>query len=55
MRHTRGLRYWQIRLITPPLPAASRPSKSTTTRAPLRWIHSVMVASSPWSLSSSFS
>ena len=55
MRQIRGLRYWLIRLIAPPLPAASRPSNSTTTRDPLRWIHSVMAASSPWSFTSSFS
>src|SRR3954469_19110682 len=33
MRHVRGLRCSVIRLITPPLPAASRPSKTTATRS----------------------
>ena len=31
MRTTRGLRYSVMRLIVPPLPAASRPSKITAT------------------------
>ena len=53
MRHTLGLRYSLIRLITPPLPAASRPSNTTTTRDPLCWIQLVMAASSAWSPSSS--
>ncbi len=34
MRADRGLRYSAILLMTPPLPAASRPSKTTTTRSP---------------------
>ena len=34
VRHQRGFRRSVIRLITPPLPAASRPSKITTTRWP---------------------
>ena len=34
MRVTRGFMYWVIRLIVPPLPAASRPSKITTILAP---------------------
>ena len=36
MRATRGFRYSVIRLIAPPLPAASRPSKTTTMRAARR-------------------
>ena len=35
MRATRGLRYSVTRLIAPPLPAASRPSKMTTSRGAL--------------------
>ena len=35
MRATRGLRYSVIRLIAPPLPAASRPSKTITSRSPV--------------------
>ena len=34
IRANRGFRYCMIRVIVPPLPAASRPSKTTTIRAP---------------------
>ena len=44
-----------IRLITPSLPAVSRPSNTTTSRLPFATIHSCMWTSSVWSLSSSFS
>jgi hypothetical protein len=47
--------YWVIRLITPPLPAASLPSKITTTRAPSRFTQSAMATSSVCNRSSSFS
>ena len=43
------------RLIVPPLPAASRPSKTTTTRAPSVRTHSCSSTSSACSRSSSFS
>ena len=39
----------------PPLPAASRPSKTTITRSPLSFTHSCKRQSSVWSLRSSFS
>src|SRR5262249_13383285 len=52
---TRGLRYSATRLITPPLPAASRPSKTTTSRSPLTRTHSFIFTSSAWSFSSSSS
>ena len=35
-----------IRLIVPPLPAASRPSKITTIRAPVARVHSCTLTSS---------
>ena len=35
--HHPGFRRWVIRLMTPPLPAESRPSKSTATLAPVCW------------------
>ena len=44
IRATRGFRYWVIRLIVPPLPAASRPSKRMTTRCPVARIHSCTLA-----------
>ena len=40
MLATRGFMYWVIRLMVPPLPAASRPSKTTTTRLPSALTHS---------------
>ena len=46
IRATRGLRYWVTRLIVPPLPAASRPSKMTTIRAPAVRVHSCIFTSS---------
>ena len=49
----RGFSDSVIRLITPPLPAASRPSKITTTRRPFCLIHSCSFTSSIWSLASS--
>ena len=53
MRATRGLRCSVIRLIAPPLPAASRPSKTTTTRSPAMRTHSCIFTSSACSRSSS--
>ena len=55
MRATRGLRYSVTRLIAPPLPAASRPSKMTTTRWPSARTHSWTLTSSAWSRKSSCS
>ena len=46
IRAIRGLRYSVIRLIVPPLPAASRPSKITTMRAPVCPVHSCSFTSS---------
>ena len=46
VRATRGLRCSETRLIVPPLPAASRPSKTTTSRVPSVRTHS-------WSFTSS--
>jgi len=46
IRATRGLRYWVTRLIEPPLPAASRPSKITTIRAPDSRVHPCSFTSS---------
>ena len=40
IRATRGLRYCVTLLTVLPLPAASRPSKTTTTRLPLARTHS---------------
>ena len=51
----RGLVRAVIRLITPPLPAVSRPSKITMTRAPLSLTHVCKRVSSTWSFASSFS
>lgn len=45
-RAVRGLRYCVTRLIAPPLPAASRPSKMTSTRAPVALTQRCMVTSS---------
>src|SRR4030042_2857822 len=53
-RQTRGFRLSVMRLITPPLPAASRPSKITTTFRPLVRTHSWSLTSSTWSLRNSF-
>ena len=44
---TRGFRYSVTRLIVPPLPAASRPSKMITIRDPEVRIHSWTLTSSP--------
>ena len=44
-----------MRLMAEPLPAASRPSKRTTTRAPVSMTHCCMVTSSACSRPSSFS
>ena len=44
-----------IRLMVPPLPAVSRPSKMTMTRRPSWTIHSCIRTSSVWSRASSFS
>src|SRR6478735_1571894 len=46
MRVTRGFMYSDTRLIVEPLPAASRPSKITTTRAPVCCTHACMSTSS---------
>jgi hypothetical protein len=46
MRAMRGLRYSVTRLIVEPLPAASRPSKITTIRAPDARVHSWTFTSS---------
>ena len=54
-RNTRGLTRSVIALIVPPLPAASRPSKTTTIRCPVAFTHSCRWQSSVWSLRSSFS
>ena len=39
-RNTRGLTRSVIALMVPPLPAVSRPSKTTQTRAPVAFTHS---------------
>src|SRR5215204_929068 len=54
-RQIRGLRLSVILLIVPPLPAASRPSKITTTLSPACLIHSWSLISSSWSRASSSS
>ena len=54
-RAWRGLRYCMMRLIAPPLPAASRPSKITSTRAPVAVTHCCISTSSICSRSSSAS
>ncbi len=46
MRAIRGLRYWVMVLMVPPLPAASRPSKMTTSRTPLSFTHSCTLTNS---------
>src|ERR1700736_694000 len=55
MRTTRGLRYSEIRLMVPPLPAASRPSKTTTIRAPASRVHSCTFTNSVCSRNNSAS
>src|SRR6266511_645869 len=52
-RQIRGFRLSVIRLMVPPLPAASRPSNSTTTRSPACLVHSWSLTSSTWSPASS--
>ena len=54
-RVMRGFMCSVIRLIAPPLPAASRPSKITTRRIPVAATHSSIFTSSSWSRESSFS
>src|ERR1700736_1378601 len=54
-RNTRGLTRSVIALIVPPFPAASRPSKITTTREPLCLTQSCNAQSSTCSLRSAFS
>src|SRR6516225_7307291 len=54
-RNTRGLTRSVIALIAPPLPAASRPSKTTTTRSPFSRIQSWRAHSSICRVRSSFS
>src|SRR5215217_6246951 len=44
-----------MRLIAPPLPAASRPSNTTTTRSPSSLMYSWSLTNSSWSLASSAS
>ena len=44
-----------ILLITPPLPAVSRPSKTTMMRAPVAWTQICRRVSSTWRYASSFS
>src|SRR6478672_7147610 len=46
-RKTRGLTRSVMRLIVPPLPAVSRPSKTMTILAPLALTHSCIATSSP--------
>ena len=46
-RNTRGLTRSVIRLIVPPFPAVSRPSKTTQILAPDSFTHSCMATSSP--------
>src|SRR6266511_4053233 len=55
IRARRGLRYSLTRLTVLPLPAASRPSKTTTTRAPSARTHSCSLTSSPCNRNSSAS
>src|SRR3954452_10305655 len=55
MRATRGLRCSATRLMVPPLPAASRPSKTTTSRTPSARTHSCSFTNSVCRHSSSFS
>ena len=52
---TRGFVFSAMRLIVPPLPAVSRPSKMTITRMPLWMTHSCMRTNSVCSRASSFS
>ena len=53
MRATRGLRYWVARLIVLPLPAASRPSNTTTSRRFSVRTHSWTLTISAWRRNSS--
>ena len=55
MRVTRGFRNSDTRLIVEPLPAASRPSKITTTRAPECCTHACISTSFACSAASSLS
>src|SRR5262249_44375702 len=55
VRNTRGLTRSVMALMVPPLPAASRPSKTTTTRKPLCLTQSCSAHSSTCSLRSAFS
>src|SRR6478752_6845309 len=54
-RKTRGLTRSTMRLMVPPLPAVSRPSKTMQIFAPLALTHSCMATSSAWSRASSAS
>src|SRR4051794_24241825 len=54
-RKTRGLTRSVIALIVPPLPAASRPSKTMTTRRPFAFTHSWSAHSLPCSRAKCFS
>src|SRR6516162_7348466 len=51
---TRGLTRSVMALMVPPLPAASRPSKTIMTRRPFFFTHSCRLQSSVWSLRNSF-
>src|SRR5699024_10152089 len=53
LRACLGLRYYVIRLIAEPLPAASRPSHTTTRRLPVAWSQACISTSSACSRSSS--
>src|SRR5207344_1768316 len=54
-RNTLGLTLSVIRLMVPPLPAVSRPSKTMQTFAPVAFTHSCMATSSPCRTRISFS
>ena len=45
---TRGLTRSVIRLMVPPLPAVSLPSKTMQILAPVAFTHSCIATSSPW-------
>src|SRR5689334_6713035 len=55
VRNTRGLTRSVIALMVPPLPAASRPSKTMTTRRPLAFTQSCAAHSFAWRRRSAFS
>src|SRR5262249_6224030 len=53
-RNTRGLTRSVSALMVPPLPAASRPSKTMMARSPLCFTHAWSLHNSSWSLRNSF-